>query len=138
MNTLAAVRAAMATALDGISGLSCSPYLTDSLAVPAGGAQAMIDVSGPARLVFADGGFGWTFTITVFAQRNDERSSQVYLDGLRDVSLSTSIKETIENDSALGALVSYGTVGPSSETRVIQIAGATYLVVEFPVEVVLQ
>lgn len=132
--TIAQVRTAMATALDGISGLRSSPYLTDQINPP----QAMIDFEIPEYdLVFGRGADEYLFTVWIFDQRTSERSSQIRLDTWRDPSSASSLKQVLETNAGLLAVCDYARVKSASVPRAVQVGATDYLVVEFQVEVVI-
>ena len=135
--SLADVREAMSDAVNTIEGLRCSPYLTDQIN-PLG---AMIDVEGPTQVSFSTAGaVEYLFTVMVFGQRTSERATQKHFDELRDPFHSRSVARTLEADADLNGLagVDYSLGLPPTRAQSIQVGTIDYLMVEFPVNVVIR
>ena len=75
------------------------------------------------------------FSVLVLVSRADDRSGQKALDGYMTPTGTTSIKAAIETDRTLGGEVSSAAVVGWSEPQEYEIAGISYLGVEFTVEV---
>lgn len=127
------VRAGMVTALQTISGLRASAYVTETINPP----MALIDYEANYDLTFGRGAHTFMFKVKVFAQRTGEKQSQVFLDTLRDPTNTAGVKQTLEDNAALAALVDYVAVRRVGFVEPVDIGQAQYLTVEFDVEVVL-
>jgi hypothetical protein len=135
--TLADVREAMADAVNGIEGLRCTPYMEDVV----NPLQAMIDVEGPTQVSFSTAGaVEYLFTVLVFGQRTSAKATQKHFDELRDPFHSRSLARTLEADTALNALagVDYVLGLTANRTMNIPVGTTDYLVIEFPVTVVIR
>lgn len=133
--SLEVVREAMGTALRTITvnsrPLYATPYITDKVIPP----HAMIECEIDYDLTFGRTGDLYRFTVMVFAQRDSEREGQRYLDGLRDPSSTSSIKQTLETNATLDAVVEYARVVRAGRPAIASVGNVDYLMIEFEVEV---
>lgn len=138
--TLSTLRTAIATALDGIAGVRATAVLTDQVVPPAGGGYAMVEFDEiDYNLVFGGTLRSLPLTITVYAQRVSERTSQLFLDTLRDPNAATCVKTVLESDS--GVIAAIGTVGYLQINKALKpvevtVGDVAYLALEFQGEVV--
>jgi hypothetical protein len=133
--TLEDVRLAIVHACGAVS-LRCTPYLTDQVNPP----QGMIDLEGPTQVTFSTAGaVEYQFVIMVFDQRTSERSGQERFDQLRDPFDPRSLKRAIDDSTALAALdgVDYAMVDNPGRIQAQTVGAVDYLLVEFPVSVVI-
>ncbi len=126
------IRSAMVTALQTISGLRATAYITESIHPPI----AMLDYEAVYDLTFGRGADVYNFKVKVFSQRTGEKQSQVFLDTLRDPTNTAGVKQTLEDNAALQALVDYVAVRRVGFVEPVDIGQEKYLTVEFDVEVV--
>lgn len=139
MATFAQIRAAVSTALDGITGLRSTAYLTDSASPPAGGGWAMVEFDDiDYDLVFSGATDELPLLVIIFAPRESERSSQVFLDTLRDPNAATGIKPVLEADAGIAAVLPSGYIRVTRVLRptITTIGNVDYITVEFQCEVV--
>lgn len=138
--TLSTLRTAIATALDGIAGVRATAVLTDQVVPPAGGGYAMVEFDEiDYDLVFGGTLRNLPLTVTVYAQRVSERTSQLFLDTLRDPNAATCVKTVLESDS--GVIAAIGTVGYLQINKALKpvevtVGDVAYLALEFQGEVV--
>lgn len=131
--TIAAARAAMADALDGITGLMSAGWMTDNVNPPC--AVVMLDAV-DYDLVLGGSKQEWTYTVDVYAGRVAEVESQKRLDEYREPSGSTSVKAALQADAvATAAGVDYINVRSVGQVGVATVGGVDYLTVRFTVEV---
>ena len=134
--TLASVRDAIAVALRTVSGLNADGYLVQKIRSP----HAMVDLEIDYDQTLGRGSDEYLFTITVYAQRDNDGQSQKYLDQLRDGRQATSLKRVLEGDAGVLATVDYIRVRKVSGVHVA-LSGAPnveYLAVVFEVEAMIQ
>lgn len=123
----------MAAALRTISGLRASEYITESIQAP----HAMFDYEINPDLTFQRGADVYLFTVSVFAQRTAERTSQVFLDELRDPNSTSGVKYTLEHDATLAAEIDYARVTRIGRIETKVVSAIEYLGCDFDVEVVI-
>lgn len=137
MATFAQVRAAVASALDGITGLRSTAYLSDSASPPPGGGWAMVEFDDiDYDLSFGGATDELPLLVIVFAPREAEKASQVFIDTLRDPNAPTGIKPVLEADAGVAALVAYLRVRRVLRPTITTIGNVDYITVEFQCEVV--
>lgn len=127
------VRQAFADALSVIDGLHVDPYIVEGIRAP----HAMVDYQVAYDLTFARGSDAYEFVVMVFAQRSSAEQSQKLLDRLRDPSDASSVKQVLEGDAGLAALVDYVRVAAVDRPQVVTVGNADYLMVSFNCEVVI-
>lgn len=131
--TIATVRAALADAVDSITGIRCSAYMPDNVNPP----QAVVwDTGIDYDIVMGRGADEFQFLVRVYVSRTAEMASQKLLDTLREPSGSSSLKTVVEADSGLAAVVDYARVRSASPIELVTVGGVDYLTVEFTIEVV--
>ncbi len=124
----------MATALGTISGLNAQPYLRDQVNVP----EAQVDFGiNPYDMTFGGAKDVYQFVVHVFSNRTMTTDSQILLDALRDPQSATSIKNVLEADAGLLALVDYCQVQSVSPPATVEVGKVEYLLVTFTIEVVI-
>ncbi len=99
---VSAIRQALATAADTITGLTCYGYSPDSADVPALVMDEVeLDYNRTMRgLVEA------VYTVRLYVSRADDRAGQATLDAYLAPTGSTSVKAALESDKTLGGRVS--------------------------------
>lgn len=130
MTTIAEVREAIADAVT-LHSTKATAYFTDQANVP----QAMVlsgeisydDSMDPTNL--------YEYTVSVYATR-EPKPGQQYLDECAEPSGGLSIKEAIEEDERLAALVHYAVVRRALPVRQETIGETLYLARDFEVQVV--
>jgi hypothetical protein len=130
--TIAQVRVAAAAAVDALSTVRCAAYVGP---VNPPCAFVMRRERDP-RMVMDAGKANYPFAIVVFASRANDRSAQVTLDALFEQSGSGSIKQALESDSTLGALVDYGQVTRIGGEEIAEVSGVEYVTTTVDFEVV--
>lgn len=130
--SIADIREAMADALDSIDGIRSFPYMTDDIVPPV----ALFDFEIDPDMTFANGSHLYTFTITVWTSRNDNRASQKLLDLLRDPSSATGVKQTLQESAGLQAVVDDLRVTSIGVVNISNAGTSEYLTVDFEVEVI--
>lgn len=135
MASFAAIRSAVAEALDSISLLRTTAYITDSVSPPAGGGWAMVEFDTlDYDLTFGRGSDEIPVLVLVFAPREQAEASQRFLDTLRDPT--TGIKSVLEDDANILALVDYIRVRSCDRPQIAVVGNVEYIVAEFHCEVV--
>lgn len=134
--TVATYRTALAAALEGMTDMRATAYMTLKCEPPPGGGFAMFDLEPSYDVSFARGADEYSLRITVFAQAADERPSQVFLDAIRDGSSATGLKQVVEGDSGVAAVCDYTRIVSASAIDLRTIGHADYLAVDFTGEVV--
>lgn len=157
MPTVSDVRDSLAAAITAGTGLRATALVQDVLVAP------IAVVSRRAfdpRLVFSQSKTAYQFTVTVYADRTDERSAQQQLDdwvdvvGIRDLLLETgdnwlledgsltsaesfpSVVLAIQDDALWGVTVHYAQVTRIGEVQAVIIGESNYLAIELEIEVV--
>lgn len=131
--SIATVREAVATALrDGCS-INATPYLASKIRPP----HAMVSYKVTYDMTMARGADEYLFTVSVYAQRDNEIQSQKLLDRLSDPHDATGVKQILEGDSGVAGVVDYIRVASTGDLQVVEIGspGVQYLTVEFVCEV---
>jgi len=117
-------------ALGQIIGLRVYDHIADSFQVPA----AMVNIDNVEyHQAFRGGDPIYTFTVTLFVARAEERSAQRKLDDYLSYSGSKSVREAIETDMTLGARIQTCVVPSGGNIAALQVNEATYLSIEFTV-----
>lgn len=131
--SIADARAALAAALDSIDDLRCPDgYMRDQINPP----EAMVDYEVTYHLTFGpDAPSEYLFTVKLFLGRTAERSAQKLLDQLKDGSDTQSVKYVVENYTTTAW--DYARVRSAGLIQVATVGTTDYLMVEFPIEVVL-
>lgn len=115
-----------------IIGLRVYEYLADSFQPPA----AMVNIDTvDYHQAFRGGDSVYTFTITVFVARAEERTAQRKLDEYLSYSGQKSVREAIESDMSLGGRIQACVVESGGNIAAVQVNEATYLSIEFTVTV---
>lgn len=125
------VRGAFADALRTITGLNADGYLEDMVRPP----HAMVDCSIDYDMTMARGADTYQFVVLVYGQRQNAEQTQKFFDKLRDPSDTESLKQVLEGDANLAALVQYVRVRTVGRPQVVTSATADYLMIEAEVEV---
>jgi hypothetical protein len=113
-----------------IVGLRTYEYLADSFQPPA----AMVNIDNvDYHQAFAGGDPVYTFTVTLFVARAEERTAQRKLDDYLSYSGDKSVREAIENDTTLGGRIETCVVTSGGNIAALQVNEATYLSIEFTV-----
>lgn len=131
------VRAAIAAALDGMSGLRCNAdgLMRDKVEPP----EAMVDWEVPNY----HGTFGPSgmrelqFSVMIFDQRTEARSTQKRFDTWRDPDSTSGVRYVLENDAGIAAVCDYLTVRSAGPAQAVTIGQVDYLMIEFTCEAVL-
>lgn len=136
MTTIAQVREQMATICQGVSGINgSSAYLADAVANTPG-----VHISRQAfdpRLVMSKARAGYPFQLVVYGSRLLDKQSQQLLESFCEPSGTTSITAAIEDGTKWGTVdVNYASVTNIGAIQESAVAGVTYFVVVFDVEVV--
>lgn len=125
MGKIADIREGLAAAMASIAGLNTEPYVRDLAATPV----AMVGGPDPIEYdkTFGRGHDDYVFPIMVFASRVDDRGAQADLDAYLDPYGDKSIKQAIESNEDLLAVVEDVQVRSTQEYEPHEIGGATYL-----------
>lgn len=124
------VRTEIASALGSISGLRTFAYSPSSLEPPSA-------VVGQGEVTYDEtfaGSMTSMFGVLVVVSRADDRNGQSRLNEYLAPTGSGSIKAAIESDATLNGSVGYVTVGSANAPTEVEMAGVSYLAVEFEVE----
>lgn len=131
--SLADTRTDIATAIEaGCDDWRCVDYIPDQINPPV----IIVDFTVGGPLTFGATGdvpHEYGFTAKAFVNRDSERAGQLKLDKLRDPTDATSLWQVLE-DSDVG---DYARVTSASDTLLSDVAGASYLLINFEIEVVL-
>jgi hypothetical protein len=131
--TIAAVRSALAGAVETISGIRAIDYIPDQVNPP----QAVVFRNTiDYDLVYGRGADEYHFTVRVYVGRTSERKAQEFLDELCEPSGATSLKTVVEANATLAALVDYARVRTAGVLQVATVADVDYLACDFDVEIV--
>ena len=132
--TIADVRAALATAVNTVSGVTAFGYEADTIKTPG---FYIGRKSFTPDLVLGGTKQSYGFTGFLFTQRTLERHAQIRLDQFCDMTGSLSIRTALENDANYTTnLVHYVKVNDVSAMSEASVAGVVYFVVQFDIEVV--
>jgi hypothetical protein len=135
--TITEVREAIAAAVETIDGLRAVSYVADQVNPPV----AHVYRKGPIVYDEVQHGPGeyaadtLTFGVQVYASRTSDRVGQDLLDGYAEQTGDTSIKETVESDAALTALVDWALVTDVGPVEVVTIGAIDYYREDFTVQV---
>lgn len=129
---LAEVREALAAAVE-TAGIRCDPYVVDQVNAPC----AMVDRRQmDPRYVFGSTPTVYRFRLICYFNRTDLRSSQQDMDEFCDVTGDRSIVAAIQDgDHWPDDLIHTVSVVAISDTFEREVAGVTYLTVDFDIEV---
>ena len=134
MSSLSAIRDAIKTAVDTITGLHAYDTIPDTITVPCA------VVGGPERIQFdatmQRGLDRHTIILRVYASRASDRAGQDRLDALLAKTGSGSVKTAIESDPTLGGVVATCRVIEARGYGAYIVAGIDYIGVEFVLDVV--
>lgn len=138
MSRVGDIRTAMATALDGISGLRAKAYEPDSIAPP-------LAVVGDVAINYdetfgsaADRCHRLAITVRVYVPRANDKAGQDRLDGYVSPTGASSIKAALEADKTLGGVIDDLHVPSMSGYGFYEVAGTVYMGAEFTVNVLAQ
>lgn len=124
MGKIADVRAALATAIATVDGLSARPYTKDIADVPVamvGGPEIEYDKT------FGRGHDDYMIPIIILVSKVSDEDSQTKLDSYLDPFGDSSVKTAIEADSTLGGVVEDLRVMSTSDYGVHEVSGVNYL-----------
>lgn len=130
--TIAAVRNAMKTAIETVSGLRAFDYIQDSIEAPC---AHVVPLDFDPRMVLGESKAEYQFQIRIYAARAAAQQNQILLDGYREVSGPTSVTAAVQGNSTLNAVVDYSQVSRIGEVSVVEISGVPYLYLEIDLEV---
>lgn len=132
--TVNQVRQALADAITAGTDLRATPIVQDQIVAPiAVVARQAFD----PRYIFSQAKAAYQFTVTVYADRTNERTAQNELDYYAEISGDGSVVAAIQNGDNWGDTdVDYAQVTNIGEVFVANISGADYLALRLDVEVV--
>jgi hypothetical protein len=132
MAELSEIREAMGTALAAVPNLRVRPLIPALVTPP----MAVVQ---PQQIEYdlnaARGLNRYTFTVTVFVVKADDRSAQLRVDPFVSVAGASSVKEALERDRTLGGKVDTLRVTNVSNYSSSDANDVLYLAVDFEVEV---
>lgn len=134
MGTLSAIRDGLKTRLATITGLRAYDTIPDDINIPA--AIVGVPESIEFDTTYGRGADRYTIPVRVYASLASERAGQDKLDGYLAASGSGSVKAAIEGDPTLGGAAHTTRVTQARGYGVYEIAGVSYLGVEFICEVI--
>lgn len=129
-SSVGTVRTAIANALAARTGLHVSPHMSTTINPP----QAMIDYRVAYDTDMGPGGDTFTWLVYVFMPASSERSSSTILDELRDPNSTTGVKQLLEGNAGLRAVVNDVQVKNAGEIDVFAANDAAYLFCQFEVD----
>jgi hypothetical protein len=134
MPTIREVREALALSVNGLEGIRSKQRVTDQVnakqATVYRKAWTYDDVQhGP----YETGASTLRFGVVLYAPRAAERASQDWLDDLAEPAGDTSLKQYMESDATLAALVDFVVVTDIDEVKVVAYENTEYLSEEFTV-----
>lgn len=134
MGSLSTIRDGLKTRLLTITGLRAYDTIPDDINIPCAvvGSPESVEFDS----VYARGADKYTIPVRVYATLASERAGQDKLDGYLAGAGSGSIKAAIEGDVTLGGAAHTTRVTRASGYGVYEVAGVSYLGVEFSVEVI--
>ena len=131
MTTIAQVRDALADVVSA-TGLPALAYLSDTVNTPC--AHVYPKAMDP-RLVFSQAKAEYPFGVIVYTNRTEPHEAQTMLDLCRELTGAQSILQAVQGEWTVG-VVDYCTVTRISEVETVEVAGVSYLIVEFDLEIV--
>lgn len=133
MTNLTAMAEAMATQIANIEGLRTQAQIRDIVAVPVAivGPPTSIDYDTTMR----NGANRYEFSVRVLVARTEERAAQIYLSEYAAPEGARSIKAAIEADPSLGGTAMTTRVTNANGIGAYDYGDASYLGVDFTVEV---
>ena len=115
------------------TGLRAAPLVQDTMVAPiAVVSRRPFD----PRMVLSQAKAAYQFTVTIYADRTDERAAQRKLDAYCELSGATSVLAAIQNGSLWTKTVDYAQVTQIGDVQAVIIGESNYLAVELQVEVV--
>lgn len=133
MPTVTEVRDDLAAVITAGTGLRAAPLVQDAMVAPiAVVSRRPFD----PRMVLQQAKAAYQFTVTIYADRTDERAAQRKLDAYCELSGSTSVLAAIQNGSLWSEDVDYAQVTQIGDVQAVIIGESNYLAVEMAVEVV--
>ena len=132
--SLTTIRQALADALEGVEGLTVSPYVTDQVLTP----HAMVALRGiDYDLVFGRGADTYNFVVSVYVSRTLEDEQQALLDRIADPTDASCLKALLEADAVVSAAgVDYIRVRSVNQIDEKLVGALPYLFVDYELEVV--
>ena len=132
MADLSTIRAAMGTALASVPDLRVRPLIPALVTPP----MAVVQPQQIEYDLNANRGLNrYTFTVTVFVVKADDRSAQLRVDPFVAVAGPSSVKAALEGDRTLGGVVNTLRVTSVSNYSSTDANDVLYLAVDFEVEV---
>lgn len=136
MTTISQVRAELAEAITAGCGLRASAYLSDNINAP----EAHVwPLAFDPRMVLQQAKAPHEFRVRVFVGRVAERSAQIKLDELREVTGSTSLTAAVQDSDnwpTQPPIVDYAVVTQIGEPETASVADEVFMVCDFDIEVV--
>lgn len=133
MPTVTEVRDDLAAVITAGTGLRAAPLVQDVMVAPiAIVSRRPFD----PRMVLQQAKAAYQFTITIYADRTDERAAQRKLDAYCELSGSTSVLAAIQDGTLWSEDVDYAQVTQIGDVQAVIIGESNYLAVEMAVEVV--
>jgi hypothetical protein len=133
MPTVQEVRSALADAI-AVTGLRSAPMWQDTFTAPI---AIITRREFDPRLVFTSNRAAFQFTVTIYADRTNERTAQVLLDDYCELSGATSIVAAIQDDANWSSVdIDYVQVIRIGEVTASSQGESNYLAVPIDVEVV--
>lgn len=133
MPTVTEVRDDLAAVITAGTGLRAAPLVQDVMVAPiAIVSRRPFD----PRMVLQQAKAAYQFTVTIYADRTDERAAQRKLDAYCELSGSTSVLAAIQDGSLWSEDVDYAQVTQIGDVQAVIIGESNYLAVEMAVEVV--
>lgn len=133
MPTVTEVRDDLAAVITAGTGLRAAPLVQDVMVAPiAIVSRRPFD----PRMVLQQAKAAYQFTVTIYADRTDERAAQRKLDAYCELSGSTSVLAAIQDGTLWSEDVDYAQVTQIGDVQAVIIGESNYLAVEMAVEVV--
>lgn len=133
MPTVTEVRDDLAAVITAGTGLRAAALVQDIMVAPiAVVSRRPFD----PRMVLQQAKAAYQFTVTIYADRTDERAAQRKLDAYCELSGSTSVLAAIQDGSLWSEDVDYAQVTQIGDVQAVIIGESNYLAVEMAVEVV--
>ncbi len=136
MTTIAQVRDELTEAIIAGCGLRASAYLSDNVNAPT---AHVWPLAFDPRLVLHQAKAAHNFRVRVFVGRVAERSAQVKLDELREVTGSTSLTAAVQDSDnwpTQPPIVDYAVVTQIGEPQTDVVADEVFMICDFDIEVV--
>ena len=131
MATVAAIRTALKTAVETVTGLRALDYRPGSISPPV----AIVALRETRYDVTLDGADDTTMAVTVYVEFGTDRTSEADLNGYMDPAGATSVAAAIHTDPTLGGVVDFVRVGSVTDLGLVEYGGAPYLAAVFLVEI---